>query len=91
MTKTELIKAVADKANFTQKDVKEVLEIALETIKEDVANGNKVSLIGFGNFEVTERAAREGRNPQTGETMHIAASKSPKFKPGKAFKELVNA
>lgn len=92
MNKTEMISVVAEKIEgATKKDIAVVVDTVFETIKEVVASGEKVQLVGFGNFEVTERAARTGRNPQTGQTIEIAASKSPKFKAGKAFKDIVNA
>ena len=78
MNKTELIAAVAEKAEIS------------DAVAEELAKGGKVQLVGFGNFEVSERPAREGRNPRTGETMTIAASKTPKFKPGKALKDEIN-
>ena len=90
MNKTELINAVADKAGTSKKDTEAVINAAMDVIKETVAGGDDVQLIGFGTFGIAERAAREGRNPQTGETMKIAASKAPKFKAGKAFKDAVN-
>ena len=90
MNKTELIAAVAEKTGVTQKDVKKVMEAFVDVIKEDLAEGNKVQLIGFGTFDVVKRAARKGRNPQTGKEIKIAASKAPKFKAGKALKDLVN-
>lgn len=90
MNKTDLIKNVsAQIEGATQKDVAVIVDTALETIVNTVASGEKVSLVGFGTFETTERAARTGRNPQTGETLAIPASKSPKFKAGKAFKDTV--
>ena len=67
------------------------LKAFIDVVSEEMQKGEKIQLVGFGTFEVSERAAREGRNPQTGETMTIAASKSPKFKAGKALKDLVNA
>ena len=90
MNKTELIAAVAEKAGLTKKDVEKTITATLETVKEVVAKGDKVQVVGFGTFEVSERAAREGRNPQTGETMEIKASKTPKFKAGKALKDMMN-
>ena len=91
MNKTELINTVAEKAAVSKKDAENVVTAALDAIVSAVAEEEKVQLVGFGTFEVSERAAREGRNPQTGENMPIAASKSPKFKPGKALKDTVNA
>ena len=86
MNKTELIAAVAEKAEISEKAVKAFTD----AVAEELAKGGKVQLVGFGNFEVSERPAREGRNPRTGETMTIAASKTPKFKPGKALKDEIN-
>lgn len=92
MNKNEMISVVAEKIEgATKKDIAVVVDTVLETIKETVASGEKITLVGFGNFEVTERAARTGRNPKTGEVIEISASKSPKFKAGKAFKDAVNA
>ncbi|MBE5876948.1 MAG: HU family DNA-binding protein [Lachnospiraceae bacterium] len=91
MNKTELIDALAAKTGLTKKDSEATLNAFVQTVTEQLAKGDKVSLVGFGTFEVSERAAREGRNPQTGETMKIAASKAPKFKAGKALKDQVNA
>ena len=83
MNKTELIAAIAGQAE-------KVLKAFTDVVAEELKNGGKVQLVGFGTFEVSERAAREGRNPLTGETMQIAASKSPKFKAGKALKDMMN-
>ena len=91
MNKTELIAAVAEKAELSKKDAEKAVKALTDTVAEALKAGDKVQLVGFGTFEVSERAAREGRNPQTGEAMKIAASKSPKFKAGKALKDLVNA
>lgn len=91
MNKTELIAAVAEKAEISKKDSEKALKAFIDVVTDELKNGEKIQLVGFGTFEVSERAAREGRNPQTGETMTIAASKSPKFKAGKALKDLVNA
>ena len=88
--KAELVSEVASKTKLTKKQVANTVDAILDSIQENLAKGEKVQLIGFGTFEVSERAAREGRNPQTGETMTIQASKSPKFKAGKALKDLVN-
>ena len=85
MNKTELIAAVAEKAEISKKDAEKAVKAFTDAVAEELAKGGKVQLVGFGNFEVSERPAREGRNPRTGETMTIAASKTPKFKPGKAF------
>lgn len=90
MNKKEYIKLVADKLGKTQKDVEEVLTVMLETIEETLLKGESVKLSGFGTFEVSERAAREGRNPATGESILIQACKSAKFKPAKALKDLLN-
>ncbi len=91
MNKTELIDSMAAKTGLTKKNAEAALNAFVETVSEELAKGEKVSLVGFGTFEVSERAEREGRNPQTGETMKIAASKAPKFKAGKALKDQVNA
>ena len=91
MNKTELVAAMAKETNLSKKDVEAVLKSFTDVVVSDqLKKGDKVQLVGFGTFEVSERAAREGRNPQTGETMTIAASKAPKFKAGKALKDLVN-
>ena len=90
MNKTELIAAVAEKAEISKKDAEKAVKAFTDAVAEELAKGGKVQLVGFGNFEVSERPAREGRNPRTGETMTIAASKTPKFKPGKALKDAVN-
>lgn len=90
MNKTELIAAVAEKAEISKKDAEKAVKAFTDAVAEELAKGGKVQLVGFGNFEVSERPAREGRNPRTGETMTIAASKTPKFKPGKALKDEIN-
>jgi DNA-binding protein HU-beta len=90
MNKTELVAAIAENAGLTKKDAEKALVAFTEVVADELKKGEKVQLVGFGTFEVSERAAREGRNPQTGETMNIAASKAPKFKPGKALKDEVN-
>ncbi|MBN6188592.1 HU family DNA-binding protein [Aneurinibacillus sp. BA2021] len=87
MNKTELITKVSEVAELTKKDATKAVEAVFDAITEALKDGEKVQLIGFGNFEVRERAARKGRNPQTGEEIEIAASKVPAFKPGKALKE----
>jgi len=89
MNKTELVKAVAERAELTQKDAAEVLDALFDTITQTLAKEEKIQLIGFGTFEVRDRAARKGRNPQTGEEIDIAASKVPAFKAGKELKEAV--
>lgn len=89
MTKKELIAKMAERAETTKTNTEKVLDAFQDTVIEALRNGDEVQLVGFGKFSVTERAAREGRNPQTGEPVHIAASKSPKFKPGTAFKDAV--
>ena len=90
MNKTEIIAAVAEKAEISKKDAEKAVKAFTDAVAEELAKGGKVQLVGFGNFEVSERPAREGRNPRTGETMTIAASKTPKFKPGKALKDEIN-
>ena len=90
MNKTELIAAVAEKAEISKKDAEKAVKAFTDAVAEELAKGGKVQLVGFGNFEVSERPAREGRNPRTGETMTIAASKTPKFKPNKASKDEIN-
>ena len=89
MNKTELVNKVAEASNLTKKDATKAVESTFEAISEALSSGDGVQLIGFGNFEVRERAARKGRNPQTGEEIEIAASKVPAFKPGKNLKEAV--
>lgn len=91
MNKTELIAAVAEKAEISKKDAEKVLKAFTDVVADELVKGERVQLVGFGTFEVSERDAREGRNPRTGETMTIAASKTPKFKAGKALKDMVNA
>ena len=90
MNKADLVAKVAEKAGITKKDAETALGAVIASIEEALVAGEKLSLVGFGTFEVSERAAREGRNPQTGETMTINASKTPKFKAGKALKDVVN-
>ena len=91
MNKTELIAAIAEKSHLTKKDAESALKAFTDVVADELKKGEKVQLVGFGTFEVSERAEREGRNPQTGETMKIAASKAPKFKAGKVLKDQVNA
>lgn len=87
--KAELVEKVASKTNLTKKDVTATVEALFQAIEETLASGDKVQIIGFGTFEVRERAARKGRNPQTGEEIKIAATKVPGFKAGKALKDAV--
>ncbi len=87
--KAELVSEVAAKTKLTKKDVSEAVDAVFEAIQEDLAKGEKVQLIGFGTFEVRDRAARKGRNQQTGAEIEIPASKVPAFKPGKALKDAV--
>ncbi len=91
MNKTELVAAVAEQAGLSRKDAEAAVKAFTDVVAEALKAGDKIQLVGFGTFEVSERAAREGRNPRTGETMTIEASKTPKFKAGKALKDLVNA
>ncbi len=89
MTKTELVAAAAKKSGLTQKDTDKALSALMEAVSEALANGDKVQLTGFGTFEVREKAAREGRNPRTGETISVPASKAPAFKAGASLKKVV--
>lgn len=89
MNKKDIIKKVAENTDMTQKDVTVIVDTFVDTVMESIKDG-KVSISGFGTFEVVERAARMGRNPKTGMEIEIPASKSPKFKPAKAFKDFVN-
>lgn len=91
MNKTELIAAVAEKAELSKKDAEKALKAFTDVVSEELVKGEKIQLVGFGTFEIAEREEREGRNPKTGEKMMIAASRSPKFKAGKALKDMVNA
>ena len=91
MNKTELVAAMAEQAGLSKKDAEAALKAFTDVVAEELKANGKVQLVGFGTFEVSERAAREGRNPQSGEVMHIAASKAPKFKAGKVLKDAVNA
>ncbi|MGN0438410.1 MAG: HU family DNA-binding protein [Lachnospiraceae bacterium] len=90
MNKTELVDAIAKKTELSKKDAEKALKAFTDVVAEELAKGEKIQLVGFGTFEVSERPAREGRNPRTGETMKIEASKAPKFKAGKALKDTVN-
>ncbi len=89
MNKTELIAAVAEKAGLSKKDADVAVTAVFDAVTAELVKGEKVQLIGFGTFETRERAAKQGRNPRTGETMTIAASKVPAFKAGKALKDAV--
>ena len=90
MNKTELITAIAESADISKKDSEKALKAFVDVVTEELKKGEKVQLVGFGTFEVSERAAREGRIPQTGKTMKIEACKAPKFKGGKALKDAIN-
>ena len=90
MNRVELVAAMADKAGLAKKDAEKALKAFTDVVAEELKKGEKIQLVGFGTFEVSERAARTGRNPQTGEEMPIAASKAPKFKAGKALKDALN-
>ena len=90
MNKTELVAAIADETGLSKKDAEKAVKAFTETVTAELKKKNKVQLVGFGTFEVSKRAAREGRNPQTGAVMKIKASKAPKFKAGKALKDAVN-
>lgn len=91
MNKTEMISKIAEKTGYTKKDTTIVVDTLCEVIRDAVVAGDKVAIAGFGTFDVSERKEREGRNPQTGQTITIAASKSPKFKAASAFKNAVNS
>ena len=91
MNKTELTVAIAEQAGISRKDAEKVLKAFTDVVADELKKGEKVQLVGFGTFEVSERKARDGRNPQTKETIQIPASKAPKFKAGKALKDMVNA
>ena len=90
MNKTELVAAMAEKAGLSKKDAEKAVNAFVDVVKAQLKKDDKVQLVGFGTFEVTKRAARTGRNPQTGAAMKIKASKAPKFKAGKALKDAVN-
>ena len=91
MNKTELITAMSENANMKKVDTEKALKAFIDTVTEELKNGGRVQLVGFGSFEVTERAERQGRNPATGETITIAASKSPRFKAGKVLKDIAKS
>lgn len=90
MNKTELVAAIAEKAELSKKDSEKALKAFIDTVTDELKKGEKIQLVGFGTFEVQHRAAREGRNPLTKEIIKIAASNAPKFKAGKALKDAVN-
>ncbi len=90
MNRMELVAAIAEKTELSKKDAEKALKAFTDVVAEELKKGEKIQLVGFGTFEVSERAAREGRNPKTGKTMTIEASKTPKFKAGKALKDEVN-
>jgi DNA-binding protein HU-beta len=90
MNKNDLIAAVADAAGISKPDAGTAIDATFDAITDALSNGGEVSLVGFGSFKVANRAARTGRNPQTGATIQIAASKAPKFKAGKGLKDAVN-
>ena len=91
MNKSELVAAIAEKAELSKKDAEKALKAFTDTVAEQLKAGEKIQLVGFGTFEVAERAARTGKNPQTGAAIKIPASKAPKFKAGKALKDMLNA
>ena len=91
MNKTELVAAISEQTELTKKDSEKALKALIDVVAEELKKGEKVQLVGFGTFEVSERAARTGKNPQTGAEIKIAACKAPKFKAGKALKDAVNA
>lgn len=90
MNKADLIASVAEKAELTKKDAEKAVAAVLASIEEALCNGDKVQLVGFGTFEIRDRAARKGRNPQTGEEIDIAAARVPTFKAGKALRDAVS-
>ncbi len=90
MNKAELVTAISEKTELSKKDSEKALKAFIDVVTDELKKGEKIQLVGFGTFEVSKRAAREGRNPQTGKTMKIDASLAPKFKAGKALKDAVN-
>ena len=90
ISKKQLVDQIAAKTDATRTDINTILDAYIDVVKSNVAEGNKVQLVGFGAFELRHRAARKGRNPQTGKEIEIAASNVPAFKPGKSFKDEVN-
>ena len=91
MNKAEVVAAIAEKTELSKKDTEKALKAFVDVVTEELKKGEKIQMVGFGTFEVSERAAREGRNPANGQPMQIAASKAPKFKAGKALKDAINA
>lgn len=91
MNKAELVSAIAEKSGLSKRDAEKALKAFTDVVSEELKKGEKIQLVGFGTFEVAERKERTGRNPQSGKEMRIPASKAPKFKAGKALKDLVNA
>ena len=91
MNKAELVAAIAEKTELSKKDTEKALKAFVDVVTEELKKGEKIQMVGFGTFEVSERAAREGRNPANGQPMQIAASKAPKFKAGKALKDAITA
>lgn len=89
MNKSEFVAAVAEKAAISKKDAEKAVAAFIDTVTEELKNGNKIQMVGFGTFEVKDRPARTGRNPQTKETIEIPASKAPVFKAGKGFKDAI--
>ena len=90
MNKSELVAAIAEQTGLTKKDAEAAVKAFVDVTSKELKKGGKVQLVGFGTFEIAKRAARDGRNPQTGKAMKIKASKAPKFKAGKALKDFVN-
>ncbi len=90
MNKTELVAAIAEKSELSKKDAEKALKAFVDTVSEELQKGEKIQLVGFGTFETSKRAARTGKNPQTGKAIKIAACTAPKFKAGKALKDAVN-
>jgi DNA-binding protein HU-beta len=87
--KTDLVDAIAERSSLSKKHAEQVLDTVIECVAQTLKKGDKLTISGFGTFAVSDRAARTGRNPQTGETIQIPASKNPRFKPGKALKEAI--
>lgn len=90
MNKNELVSAVAERAGISKKDAEKLMKVFTDVVIDELKNGGKVQMVGFGTFEIVERESREGRNPKTGETMVIEAARVPKFRAGKALKDAMN-